>query len=93
MASTRKAADDDVYELNPVEAADAVPAHWKSAAAIYSLDMPVRCPYCDDAIETIRIVSLTRTHVAFTSTLPRTGRIATCPECDRILPVELSGMM
>jgi hypothetical protein len=41
----------------------------------------------------IRIVGLTRSQVAFTSTLPRKGRVAICPECDRILPVELSALM
>ena len=46
-----------------------------------------------EAIRTIRIVALTRSQVAFTSTLPRKGRVAVCPECDRILPVELSGLM
>jgi hypothetical protein len=95
MASTGKAVDnDDVYELPTSAAADVIPAEWRaSAAATYTLEVPVRCPFCDEAIKTIRIVGLTRTQVSFTSTLPRKGRIAICPECDRILPAELSGMM
>jgi len=94
MATASKATDDDVYELSPIEAADSIPAEWRaSSTALYTLEVPVRCPYCDDAIKTIRIVSLTRSHVAFTSNLPRKGRVAVCPECDRILPAELSGLM
>ena len=83
--------DDDVYELSPVETA-AIPAEWRSAAT-YTLEMAVKCPYCDEAIRTIRVVGLTRSQVAFTSTLPRKGRVAVCPECDRILPVELAGLV
>ena len=62
-------------------------------SATYNLEMAVRCPHCDDAIRTIRIVGMSRSQVAFTSTLPRKGRIAVCPECDRILPAELSGLI
>lgn len=83
---------DDVYELPPVESADAIPDVWQSPAT-YTLEMAVRCPHCDEAIRTIRIVGLSRSQVAFTSTLPRKGRVAVCPECDRILPVELSGLL
>ena len=83
---------DDVYELSPVEAADAIPDEWRSAAT-YTLEMAVRCPHCDESIRSIRIVGLIRSQVSFTSTLPRKGRVAICPECDRILPVELSSLM
>ena len=93
MATRAIAVDiDDVYELPPVENADALPAVWQSSAA-YTLEMAVRCPHCDEAIRTIRIVGLARSQVAFTSTLPRKGRVAVCPECDAILPVELSGLL
>jgi hypothetical protein len=93
MASTSTASDDDdVYELSPIEAAEPIPAEWRSPAT-YALEMAVRCPHCDEAIRTIKIVGLTRSQVAFTSTLPRKGRVAVCPECDRILPAELSGLM
>lgn len=85
------AAADDVYEL-PVDTADAIPDAWQSSA-IYTLEMTVRCPHCEDSINTIRIVGLSRSQVAFTSTLPRKGRVAVCPECDAILPVELSGLL
>ena len=93
MASRQTALDIyDVYELPPVEGAGSIPDEWQSSAT-YNLEMAVRCPHCDEKIRTIRIVGLSRSQVAFTSTLPRKGRIAICPECDRILPVELSGMI
>ena len=93
MATRATAIDlDDVYELPPVETADTIPDVWQSPAT-YTLEMAVRCPHCEEAIRTIRIVGLSRSQVAFTSTLPRKGRVAVCPECDAILPVELSGLL
>src|SRR6185295_12121387 len=93
VASRQTAFDIDyVYELPPVEGAGSIPDEWQSSAT-YNLEMAVRCPHCDEAIRTIRIVGLSRSAVAFTSTLPRKGRVAVCPECDRILPVELSGIL
>jgi hypothetical protein len=83
---------DDVYELPPVESVDALPDVWQSPAT-YTLEMAVRCPHCEEMIHNVRIVGLTRSQVAFTSTLPRKGRVAVCPECDSILPVELSGLL
>jgi hypothetical protein len=83
---------DDVYELPAVEGSDAIPDVWQSPAT-YTLEMTVRCPHCEEAIQTIRIVGLARSQVAFTSTLPRKGRVAVCPECDCILPVELAGLL
>jgi DNA-directed RNA polymerase subunit RPC12/RpoP len=83
---------DDVYELPPVESSDAIPDLWQSPAT-YDLEASVRCPHCEEKIRTIRIVGLARSQVAFTSTLPRKGRVAVCPECDSILPVELSGLL
>jgi len=91
MASKSIAIDDDVYELSPTELGDSMD-EWRSTAT-YTLEVPVRCPYCDERIHGLRIVGLTRSQVAFTSTLPRKGRVATCPECDRILPAELTGLM
>jgi hypothetical protein len=84
---------DDVYELPPVDIAEAsIPEEWQSGAS-YTLETAVRCPHCDESIRTIRIVGLVRSQVAFTSTLPRKGRVAVCPECDRLLPVELSSLL
>ena len=93
MATRLTAADaDDVYELPPVESVEAIPDAWQNPAT-YTLEMAVRCPHCEETIRSIRIVGLSRSQVAFTSTLPRKGRVAVCPECDAILPVELSGLL
>ncbi|MCU1384275.1 MAG: hypothetical protein JWL71_2972 [Acidobacteria bacterium] len=86
------AGGDDVYELPPVDSVDAIPDAWQNPA-VYTLEMNVRCPHCEGTISSIRIVGLSRSQVAFTSTLPRKGRVAVCPECDAILPVELSGLL
>ena len=86
------AAADDVYELPPVDSTDAIPDAWQNPAT-YTLEMTVRCPHCEERINAIRIVGLARSQVAFTSTLPRKGRVAVCPECDAILPVELSVLL
>jgi FixJ family two-component response regulator len=58
--------------------------------AAYSLECPVRCPSCGDTISTLKAVRLLRTHVNFTSTLPRRGRLVVCPSCLAVLPAELS---
>jgi CheY-like chemotaxis protein len=58
--------------------------------AAYSLECPVRCPSCGDTISTLKAVRLLRTHVNFTSTLPRRGRLVVCPSCLAIVPAELS---
>jgi hypothetical protein len=95
MRGTNPAFDDnDVYDLTPNEPAEPIPAEWRaSAMAAYKLETAVRCPHCSEYIDTIRIVGLTRTQVSFTSIPPRKGRVAICPECDRMLPVELSGLV
>jgi CheY-like chemotaxis protein len=58
--------------------------------AAYSLECPVRCPSCGDTISTLKAVRLLRTHVNFTSTLPRRGRLVVCPSCLAVVPAELS---
>jgi CheY-like chemotaxis protein len=58
--------------------------------AAYSLECPVRCPSCGDTISTLKAVRLLRSHVNFTSTLPRRGRLVVCPSCLAVVPAELS---
>ena len=58
MSSRTAAADDDVYELSPVELGDSM-EDWRSTAT-YTLEVPARCPYCDERIHTLRIVGMTR---------------------------------
>ena len=92
MSSNVTIDSDDVYVLPAVDSTDVIPDSWQNPAT-YTLEMAVRCPHCEDTIRSIRVVGLTRSQVAFTSTLPRKGRVAVCPECDSILPVELSGLL
>jgi hypothetical protein len=61
--------------------------------AVYTLEFPTQCPQCATKIGTVRVSRLLRTHVSFTSTLPRKGYIIVCPECDGILSAELSGLI
>lgn len=58
--------------------------------AEYTLESPVRCPACGESIETLRAVRIIRTHVNFTSTLPRRGRVLACPACLAVIPAELT---
>ena len=64
MASTDPTAEnDEVYELSVNEGTTPIaPSEWRaSATASYKLEVPVRCPYCDEVIKTIGVVGLTRT--------------------------------
>lgn len=58
--------------------------------AEYTLECPVRCPACGERITTLKAVRLVRSHVNFTSTLPRRGRVIACPHCLSVVPAELS---
>ena len=58
--------------------------------AEYALECPVRCPACGERIETVKAVRLVRSHVNFTSTLPRRGRVIACPACLAVIPGELT---
>lgn len=59
--------------------------------SVYTLEAPVCCPHCHQAITTVDVIRLSRTQVAFTSTLPRSGRAIVCPACKHVLSVELAG--
>jgi hypothetical protein len=59
-------------------------------SARYVLGRPLSCPHCHEWIREIHIVRLTREHVPFTSTLPRSGRALVCPACEGLLSAELS---
>jgi two-component system response regulator (stage 0 sporulation protein F) len=62
----------------------------KKFEAEYTLECPVRCSACGERISTVKAVRLVRAQVNFTSTLPRRGRVAICPCCQAMIPVELS---
>ena len=63
------------------------------AGAVYSLEFPVQCPHCAMEINTFRVFRLLRSQVSFTSTLPRKGYVIVCPECERPISSELSGLI
>ena len=60
--------------------------------AIYKLETPVKCPSCSELISTMTAVRLLRDQVNFTSTLPRRGRVLACPNCQSVLPAELTNL-
>ena len=84
--------DDDAYILPPDVEVDQTLGHWE-AAAVYTLELPARCPHCREPILTLRALRMTRTQVTFTSPLPRAGRVLVCPLCERIISAELSGIL
>jgi hypothetical protein len=86
---------DEAYEMPEISADDIAvdtQSDWQGVA-IYTLELPAKCPACREPIRTLRVLKLSRTQVSFTSTFPRTGRAFVCPNCERILSVELSGIM
>jgi DNA-binding response OmpR family regulator len=60
--------------------------------AAYRLERPVRCSQCGETIMTLHAVRLLRTQVNFTSTLPRRGRVLVCPNCQTMVPAELTSL-
>lgn len=62
----------------------------QSSDAVYRLESAVRCAQCGETISTLQAVRLLRTHVNFTSTLPRRGRVLVCPHCASIVSAELT---
>ena len=65
----------------------------RRAGALYTLEAPVQCPQCEQEIRTLRVLRVLRTQASFTSTLPRKGYVVVCPECERMLSAELSGLV
>src|SRR5436190_6236662 len=76
----------------PETAAVEIPTEWQ-AVAVYSLESPARCPHCREPIRTLRALRLSRTQVAFTSSLPRGGRVLVCSLCECIVSAELGGLL
>ena len=89
MADDEK--EDDAYVLD-LQGGEEIPSDWQSVA-VYTLELPARCPHCREPIRTLRVLRLTRTQVSFTSPLPRSGRVLVCPLCERIISAELSGIL
>ncbi len=72
------------------DADDELTSACREVEAEYQLEYSVRCPYCCQDIDAVRVVRLLRTRVNFTSLLPRRGRVISCPNCGKILSAELS---
>jgi hypothetical protein len=87
LCQTEASVAETVYDLSGID--PEIPPNWQ-AAALYSLEVAARCPHCREPLRTVRVVRMTRTQVAFTSTLPRGGRAIACPQCESILSIELS---
>jgi hypothetical protein len=62
----------------------------RDSEAEYTLEYVAVCPFCEDTLQTLKVVRLLRTRVNFTSTLPRHGRVIICPQCRRILSATLT---
>jgi CheY-like chemotaxis protein len=58
--------------------------------ALYTLESPVRCSACGEVMTSVNAVRLIRSQVAFTSLLPRRGRVVVCPHCLAVIPAELT---
>jgi hypothetical protein len=84
--------DDDAYVLPDDVNVDETLGEWQ-ATAVYTLELPARCPHCREPIRTLKVLRLTRTQVSFTSNLPRGGRVLVCPLCERIISGELAGIL
>jgi hypothetical protein len=77
----------------PADTSPSPAAARPQVGALYTLEAPARCPQCEQEIRTLRVLRLLRTQVSFTSTLPRKGYVIVCPECERLLSAELSGLV
>ena len=62
----------------------------RDSEAEYTLEYPAICPRCARDVTALKVARLLRTRVNFVSTLPRRGRVLTCPHCRTILSAELT---
>jgi hypothetical protein len=62
----------------------------RDSEAEYTLEYEATCPRCLQPVKTVKVIRLLRTRVNFVSTLPRHGRLLTCPSCRAILGGELT---
>ena len=80
--------DDDVYDLSSATIGG-IPPEWEGGA-VYTLELPARCPHCNQMVRSLRVLRLKRTHVSFTSPLPRGGRAIVCTSCQGIISADVS---
>ena len=76
-----------------MDTASLPPKRQQADGALYSLEFPVQCPHCAQELRTFKVFRLLRAQVSFTSTLPRKGYVIVCPECERPISSELSGLI
>ena len=79
--------DEEIYELSST--AEGIPAEWEGGA-VYTLELPARCPHCKEIVRSLRVLRLKRTQVSFTSPLPRGGRAIVCTSCQAIISADVS---
>jgi hypothetical protein len=75
-----------------VPTAVASPREVQDSEAEYTLEYQAMCPKCGQMMKSVKVIRLLRTKVNFVSTLPRHGRVITCPSCRAILSGELTLM-
>lgn len=69
--------------------AESIPPEWEGGA-VYTLELPARCPHCKEVVRSLRVLRLRRTQVSFTSPLPRGGRAIVCTSCQTIISADVS---
>ena len=74
--------EQDVYDLS-------IPPEWEPGA-VYTLELPARCPHCKQQVRSLRVLRLKRTQVSFTSPLPRAGRVIVCTACFCIISADVT---
>jgi hypothetical protein len=77
----------DVYDLSAETTT--IPPEWEGGA-VYTLELPARCPHCKEIVRSLRVLRLKRTQVSFTSPLPRGGRAIVCTSCQGIISADVS---
>ncbi len=92
-SNDRVDAKDKFDQKEKFDTASPLATHRQVDGALYTLEFPVICPHCEAQITTFRVFRLLRTQVSFTSTLPRKGYVIVCPECERPISSELSGLI
>ena len=87
--------DDDVYEI-PASLVAEMPPVWRSPVevtpATCTLKISVRCPHCTQSIRSVHVVGLARAHAVKGSPASNRSLEVVCPECDGMLPAELTGL-
>ena len=79
--------EQDVYDISTETTT--IPPEWEPGA-VYTLELPARCPHCKQLVRSLRVLRLKRTQVNFTSPLPRAGRVIVCTACLCIISADVT---